>query len=107
MTYRSPTSSTGRWRKTEFISVSEISLNSAGWATEVLWCEANAKSDDEVVAPVVVPVAEVLDAIHDGVHMATILLPLHTLCRNAPLRSFSREMAFVGHLSQSVSTAKG
>lgn len=61
-----------------FFSVSKVRLNAAGRATHVLWSEVNAKSNGDVGAPVVVPVAEVIDAIHDGAHVAAVLPPPHT-----------------------------
>ena len=61
-----------------FFSVSKIHLNAAGLATHVLWSEVNRKSNNDVGTPVVVPVADVIDAIHDGAHVAAILLPPHT-----------------------------
>jgi hypothetical protein len=61
-----------------YFSVSEVNLNAAGRATHVLWSEINAKSNGNVSAPVVVPVADVVDAIHDGAHVAAVLLPPHT-----------------------------
>jgi hypothetical protein len=59
-------------------SVSKIHLDAAGWATHVLWSEVNAKSNADVSAHVVVPVADVVDALHDGAQVAAVLLPPHT-----------------------------
>jgi hypothetical protein len=60
-----------------FYSVSKIRLDAAGWATHVLWNEINAKSNGNVGAPFVVPVADVVDAIHAGAHVRATLLPPH------------------------------
>ena len=57
-----------------FFSVSKIRLDSAGWATHVLWNEVNPKTNGDVGLPVVVPVADVVDAIRDGASVSAICL---------------------------------
>jgi hypothetical protein len=47
-------------------AVSKLRLDSNGAVAEVLWAEANAKSNLGVGAPVRAPVSEVVDAIHAG-----------------------------------------
>jgi len=78
MTYQGARSQPVDSEKNRFFSVSKIHLNTAGWATHVLWSEVNAKTNQDMGEPVVVPVADVVDAIHDGAHVAALLLPPHT-----------------------------
>ena len=63
-----------------FFSISKIRLDPAGWPTHVLWGEVNAASDLDVGAQRVAPVAEVVDALHDGAEVAGVFLPprVHT-----------------------------
>jgi len=68
-----------------YFSVSKIHLDPSGWATHVLWSEINARSNGNVSAPVVAPVSDVVDAIHDGAHVSAILLPPHA---HLPNRQF-------------------
>ena len=60
-----------------FFTVWQVALNELGLATHVLWSEINAKSNGDTGEPVVVPVADVVDAIHGGAHVAATLLPPH------------------------------
>lgn len=60
-----------------YFSVSKVRLSSAGSVTHVLWSEVNPASNGDVGPPVVVPVAEVVEAIHGGAHVAAIFLPPH------------------------------
>jgi hypothetical protein len=55
-------------------SISKIRLDPAGWPTHVLWGEVNAGSDLDVGAQRVAPVADVVDAIHDGAEVAAVFL---------------------------------
>jgi hypothetical protein len=57
-----------------FFSVSKVRLDSAGWATHVLWSEVNPKTNGDVGDPFIVPVGDVVDAIHDGAHVVAIYL---------------------------------
>lgn len=57
-----------------FFSVSKIRLDSAGWATHVLWSEVNPKTNGDVGDPVIVPVIDVVDAIRDGAHVVAIYM---------------------------------
>jgi hypothetical protein len=52
--------------------------NAQGWPTHVLWNEVNARTNGDVGKPVIVPVADVIDAMRDGAHVAAVLLPPHT-----------------------------
>lgn len=57
-------------------NVSKIRLSQSGSITEVLWSEVNTKSNLDVSTRVVVPVADVVDAIHDGAQIVAIM-PAH------------------------------
>jgi hypothetical protein len=63
-----PESSEGR----RFFAVSKVRLGASGEVTAVLWGEINAKSNLDVGRPVVVPVGDVIDAIHDGAHVSAV-----------------------------------
>lgn len=52
--------------------VSKIRLDPSGHVTDVLWSEVNAKSNLDVGNEVVAPVADVVDAIHDGARVAAV-----------------------------------
>lgn len=77
MTYQGARARPLQIEMTKFYSVSKIRLNASGWPTHVLWSEINPKSNGNVGAPVVVPVADVVDAIHGGAHVAAVFLPPH------------------------------
>ena len=85
MTYQGARAQPIDGEKKRFFSVSRIRLNPAGWPTHVLWSEVNAKSNGDVGAPVVVTVADVINALHDGAHVAALLLPPHP---HAPEHAF-------------------
>ncbi|MEO8936941.1 MAG: hypothetical protein ABI277_18930 [Burkholderiaceae bacterium] len=53
-------------------AISKVRLNDAGMITDVLWTEINAKSNLDVGASVIVPVADVVDAIHDGASVSAV-----------------------------------
>ena len=63
-----------------FLAISKIRLDPSGWPTHVLWGEVNAGSNLDVGAQRVAPVADVVDAIHDGAEVAAVFLPtrVHT-----------------------------
>jgi len=52
--------------------ISKIRFGGDGQVRDVLWCEVLARSDRAAGAPVVVPVADVVDAIHDGAQVAAV-----------------------------------
>jgi hypothetical protein len=52
--------------------VSRIRLAADGRISHVLWAEVDAPSDHDVSAPVIVPVADVVDAIHGGAKVAAV-----------------------------------
>lgn len=53
-----------------FFEVSKVRLGADGLVSEVLWGEVAAGSNLNVGAPVRVPVADVVDAIHDGAQVS-------------------------------------
>jgi hypothetical protein len=53
-------------------AVSKVRLDQAGGVTDVLWTEINAKSNLDASLSVVVPVADVIDAIHDGAQVSAV-----------------------------------
>ncbi|MEO6973297.1 MAG: hypothetical protein ABI135_07765 [Rhodoferax sp.] len=50
--------------------VSKVRIGADGHVSDVLWGEVGGKTDQDVGARVVVPVADVVDAIHDGAQVA-------------------------------------
>lgn len=52
--------------------VSKIRFDAHENATAVLWSEVNSRSNLDVGAEVVVPVADVVDAIHDGAEVLAV-----------------------------------
>ncbi len=57
-------------------AISKVRLDDRGWVTDVLWCEISAKSNLDVGASVIVPVADVIDALHDGARVSAVF-PVH------------------------------
>ncbi len=53
-------------------AISKVRLNEAGRVSDVLWSEINAKSNLDTGVPVVVPVADVVDALHDGARVSAV-----------------------------------
>lgn len=70
--------------------VSKIRLDADGRISDVLWSEVGETLDREVAAPVVVPTADVVDAIHDGAQVAAVFV---TSAARLPERLF----VVVGH----------
>ena len=54
-------------------AVSKVRIGADGQVSDVLWTEVGGKSDQDVGARVVAPVADVVDAIHDGVRVVARL----------------------------------
>jgi hypothetical protein len=52
--------------------VSKVRIGADGHVSAVLWTEVGGKSDQAVGARVVAPVADVVDAIHDGAQVAAV-----------------------------------
>ncbi len=55
-----------------FFSISKVRLDATGWVTHVLWNEVNPKTNRDVGVPFIVSVADVVDAIHSGAHVAAV-----------------------------------
>ncbi len=58
--------------------VSRIRLNDDGFATHVLWSEVDSRTNLDVTEPLVAPVSDVVDALHDGAQVRVVLAPPHT-----------------------------
>ena len=69
--------------------VSKVRLGADGRVVDVMWAEVDASTDRQVGAGVVVPVADVIDAIHDGARV-TAMFPAsaHQSPRLRPEREF-------------------
>jgi len=78
MTYQGARSRLALHETKRFFSVSKIRLDDDGYATHVLWSEVDSKSNQDVGPPVVVPVADVVDALRDGAQVGVVFLPPHT-----------------------------
>lgn len=78
MTYQGARSRPAESETKRFFSVSKIRLDSAGWATHVLWSEVDSKSNLDVGDHFVVSVNDVVDAIRDGAQVRAVFLPPHT-----------------------------
>jgi hypothetical protein len=68
-----------------FFEVSKLRLGPDGHVSDVLWREVNAASNLDVSEAVVVPVADVVDALHDGAAVAALF---STRSEHLPDRSF-------------------
>ena len=66
-------------------AVSKVRIGADGRVTDVLWTEVDGKSDQDVGAHVVAPVADVVDAMHDG---AQVLARFSTPTGQLPRRPF-------------------
>ncbi len=53
-------------------AISKVRLSDAGRVTDVLWAEINAKSNLDIGPSTIVPVADVIDAIHDGAQVSAV-----------------------------------
>lgn len=58
-------------------AVTKVRLDASGQVTDVLWSEINPRSNLNVGAQVVTPVADVVDAIHDGAQVAAVFEAPH------------------------------
>ncbi len=56
-----------------FFAVSKVRLDSYGHVTHVRWSEIDKRSNSDLTPAAVVPVAEVVDAIHAGAQVAAVL----------------------------------
>ncbi len=78
MTYQGARSRPIESETKRFFSVSKIRLDAAGWATHVLWSEVASRSNMDVGNHMVVPVGDVVDAIHEGSVVSVVFPPPHT-----------------------------
>lgn len=75
MTYQGERARDSVADKGRFFEVSKIRLGADGHVSEVLWGQVNAGSDQNVGPRVVVPAAEVVDAIHEGASVVAVFPP--------------------------------
>ena len=61
MTYQGERARPAADEERRYFEVSAVRLDPLGWPTEVLWAEISTKSNLDVYAPVIVPVADVVD----------------------------------------------
>lgn len=61
-----------------YFSVSKVRLNDEGFATHVMWSEIDSRANLDVTETLVAPVADVVDALHDGAQVRVVLGPPHT-----------------------------
>jgi hypothetical protein len=52
--------------------VSKVRLTPNGHVSDVLWTEVSSKSDQAIAGRVVSPVADVVDAVHDGAQVVAV-----------------------------------
>ena len=57
--------------------VSKVRIAAHGHVSADLWTEVGGKADQAVAACVVAPVADVVDAVHNGVHVAAVFSAPH------------------------------
>jgi predicted nucleotidyltransferase len=72
MTYQGERARPMASEKGRTFEVSKIRLDADGHVSEVLWGEVNPGSDLDVGPPVRVPVADVVDALHDGAQVTAL-----------------------------------
>lgn len=77
MTYQGARARAADSDSTRVFEVSKIRVGVDGRVSDVLWGEVDAKSGNDVSAPVMAPVAEVIDAIHAGSHVAAVFTLPH------------------------------
>jgi hypothetical protein len=72
MTYQGARARPAASEASRVFAVSRVRLDAAGRVSDVLWSEVNPKSNLNVSAEVVVPVADVVDAVHDGARVIAV-----------------------------------
>ncbi len=72
MTYQGARAAAAKGEVKRVFAVSKVRLDASGHPTHVLWVEVNAKSNLDVGKAVAVPVADVVDAIHDGARVVAV-----------------------------------
>jgi hypothetical protein len=72
MTYQGARAAAAEGEVKRVFAISKVRFDNTGHVTDVLWAEVNAKSNLDVSTPVAVPVADVVDAIHDGARVVAV-----------------------------------
>ena len=90
MTYKGVRSRPAESETNRYFSVSKIRLDDEGFATHVLWSEVDSRSNLDVSEPLVVPVSDVVDALHDGAQVRVVFAPPHTALPHQTLEVVSR-----------------
>jgi hypothetical protein len=72
MTYQGSRARAADDESKRVFEVSKIRLGADGRVSHVMWAEVDAPSDHDVSAPAIVPVADVVDAIHSGAQVAAV-----------------------------------
>lgn len=90
MTYQGARARPADDESTRTFEVSKVRLDARGRVTDVLWVEVNRHSDHVVNVPVVVPVADVADALRDGARVKALFPP-------GPGTNPELDFALVGH----------
>ena len=72
MTYQGARARPMESEERRVFAVSKIKLDASGHVSKVLWGEVNPKSNLDVGAQVIAPVADVIDAIHDGAQVLAV-----------------------------------
>ncbi len=72
MTYQGERAHTIASESRRNFAVSKVRIDADGQVRDVLWTEVSGRSDQDVGAPVVAPVADVVDAIQDGAQVAAL-----------------------------------
>lgn len=79
MTYQGELARPIASEEAKFFAVSKVRIGSDGHISDVLWNEVNAGTDKNVGIGVIAPVAEVVDAIHDGAQVSAVFPTAHRL----------------------------
>jgi hypothetical protein len=72
MTYQGARAAAANSEVKRVFAVSKVRLDPSGHPTDVLWVEVNAGSNLDVSDAVTVPVADVVDALHDGARVVAV-----------------------------------
>ncbi len=75
MTYQGARARTGDTEAGHFFAVSKVQLDNYGHVTQVLWSEIDTKSNRDLNSASMVPVADVVDAIHAGAMVTAVFQP--------------------------------
>ena len=72
MTYQGPQARVTENEIQRVFEVSKVRIAADGHVSADLWTEVGGKTDQAVAACVVAPVADVVNAIHDGAHAVAV-----------------------------------